>query len=531
MSVIFFPCQWLLVLTLSAASPASTPSQPRVAITPPPGGVPMRIQLRLPKAQLVTSEDLNVRVALSNESAEPLEFPDPFRHSDQSLTYTVTGPEYPKGHDVNHHTVIAREGTQPLGGVVAPQVKLGPGRALESVVPLQEWLPIRQPGRYRLTARLHAVGIEAVSTPVEFEVVSGKPGPASAGVMLGGGPYSGVGTVWLQHLEGRTVLMQAVFVDETDEDGRGVSRRTSKVLGPVETGASDAMAPWTNDAPGGEAVSWVVWRQGASILALAPPATTAAPFRFDLEAPPDRMVRPPLETHAGELFVPILSAEGKELVLLRFQSSMEAPLVTPGKEVGRVRLPSAPLAARATLQPASVGNGISIVLVSQGAGGLELQHVRATGAGRMSRAASTLLRGLSALPDSEPGVWIDDAGVVHAALVAASSKNARVPMLAEVRFRSDGRLAAPPRMTPLPELPASARAAVARHCHLPHSDRAGGVRWAVLLEDGRLVHAGQRGPPASTQQPVATPLELLEMLQGTFILTTDPSQGPVFEWL
>ncbi|MFP2957895.1 hypothetical protein ACLEPN_08700 [Myxococcus sp. 1LA] len=491
----------------------------------------MRIQLRLPKAQLVTSEDLDVRIVLSNESATPVAFPDPFRHSDQSLTYTLTGPEYPKGQDVSHYTVIAREGTQPLGGVVAPEVQLGAGRVLESIVPIQEWAPIRKPGRYLLTARLRAAGIDTVSAPVEFEVLTGRPGSASAGVMLGGGPYSGVGAVWLQQLEGRTLLMQAVFVDETDEEGRGVARRTSKALGAVEPGATDAMAPWTNDAPGGEAVSWVLWRSGASILALAPPATSTAPFRFELEAPPDRLVRPPLETHAGELFVPVIGAGGTDLRLVRFQSSLEATHVTPGKEVGRVRLASAPVAARATLQPGSVGNGISIVLVSEASGGLEVQHVRATGTGRLSRAASTLLRGLRAIPDSEPGVWIDEAGFVHAALVAASQKDPRRPMLAEVRFRSDGRLAAPPRMTPLPELPGNARAAVARHCHQPHSERAGGVRWAILLEDGSLAHTGQRGAPASPAHPVAVPMELLEMLQGVFILTTDPARGPVFEWL
>ncbi len=491
----------------------------------------MRIQLKLPKAQLVTSEDLDVRVRLSNESATPLEFPDPFRHADQSLTYTVTGPEYPKGHGVNHRAVIERQLAQPGGELDPPRVRLSSGQSLESVVPLQEWLPIRQPGHYQLTARLQATGIDALSTPVEFEVVTGRPGSVSAGVMLGGGPYSGVGTVWLQQLEGRTLLMQAVFVDETDEDGQGVTRRASKVLGAVEPGASDALAPWTNDAPGGEAVSWVLWRQGASILALAPPATTTAPFRFDLEAPPEMLVRPPLETHAGALFVPVVGAGGRDLRLLRFQSSMDATQVTPGKEVARVRLPSVPLAARATLQPAAVGNGISIVLVSEAEGGLDIQHVRATGAGRLGRVASTFLRGLRVLPESEPGIWIDEAGFVHAALVAASLKNLRKPMLAEIRFRADGRLAAPPRMTPLPELPMDARAAVARHCHHPHSERAGEVRWAILLEDGRLMHTGQRGPPSSPKHPVTGPLELFEMLQGTFILATDPVLGPVFEWL
>ncbi|WP_284666457.1 hypothetical protein [Myxococcus sp. SDU36] len=491
----------------------------------------MRIQLRLPKAQLVTSEDLNVHITLSNESATPLEFPDPFRHSDQSLTYTVTGPEYPKGHTVNHYRVIEREGTQPLGGLVPPQIELGPGRKLESVVPIQEWLPIRQPGRYRLTARLQSAGIDMVSAPVEFDIMSGRPGSASAGVMMGEGAYSEVGTVWLQHMEGQSLLMQAVFMDDSDEEGGGVSRRTSRVLGTVAPGASDALAPWTNDATGGEAVTWVLWRHGASILALAPPATTTAPFRFDLEAPPERIVRPPLETNAGELFVPIVDAGGSGLRLLRFRSSMNATQVTPGKEVGRVRLPSAPLGARATLQPGSVGNGISIVIVSEAAGGLEVQHLRATGARRLSRTASTLLRGLSALPDSEPSVWIDDAGRVHAAVVAASLKNPRQPMLAEVRFRSDGRLAAPPRMTPLPELPTTARAAVARHCHHPDACRTGEVRWAILLEDGRLMHAGQPDSPSSPKHPVTGPLELIETHQGTTILTTDPIRGPVFEWL
>ncbi|WP_043711090.1 hypothetical protein [Corallococcus macrosporus] len=531
MSAFFLPCPWLLVVTLSAASPAPEPSPAKGAPTPPPGGAPMRIQLRLSKTQLVTSEDVDVRIVLSNESASPVAFPDPFRHSDQSLTYTVTGPEYPKGQDVSHYTVIAREGSQPLGGVAAPRVQLGAGRALESVMPLQEWVPIRKPGRYLLTARFRAAGIDSVSAPVEFEVLTGRPGPAAAGVMVGGGAYAGVGAVWLQQLEGRTLLMQAVFVDETDEDGRGVTRQSSRALGAVEPGATDALAPWTNDAPGAGAVSWVLWRSGASILALAPPATATEPFRFDLEAPPDRLVRPPLETHAGELFVPLIGAGGTDLRLVRFQSSLEATHVTPGKEVGRVRLASAPVAARAALQPGAVGNGISIVLVSEAPGGLEVQHVRATGAGRLSRAASTLLRGLRALPDSEPGVWIDEAGFVHAAWVAASVKDPRRPMLAEVRFRPDGRLASPPRTTPLPELPLRARAAVARHCHQPHSERAGGVGWAILLEDGSLVRAGQRGPPTSPERPVAVPMELFEMLQGVFILTTDPAVGPVFEWL
>ncbi|NVJ17162.1 hypothetical protein HV826_23805 [Myxococcus sp. AM010] len=522
---------WLLVLTLSAANPAPTPSQVKTTPSPPSGGAPMRIQLRLSKAQLVTSEDLDVRIALSNESATPLEFPDPFRHSDQSLTYTVTGPEYPKGHAVNHYTVIEREGTQPLGGVVAPQVRLGSGRVLESVVPLQEWVPIRQPGRYRVTARLQAAGIDAVSAPIEFEVMTGRPGPASVGVMMGGGPYSGMRAVWLQHLGGHTLLMQAVFVDETDEEGRGVSRRTAQALGTVEPEATDALSPWTNDAPGGEAVTWTLWRQGASILALAPPATPQAPFRFDLEAPPARLVRPPLETHAGELFIPLLGAGALDLRLIRFQSSQDATHVTPGKEVSRVKLAATPVAARATLQPAAVGNGISIILVSEAPGGLDIQHVRATRAGRLRRTASAFIRGLRGLPGSEPGVWIDEAGRVHAALVAASLKNPNQVVLVEVRFRSDGRLEAPARQTALTELPAAARAAVARHCHQPHSDRAGGVNWAILLEDGRLVHAGQREEPVSTTRPVAVPLELLDMLQGTFILTTDPVLGPTFEWI
>ncbi|QDF04749.1 hypothetical protein BHS04_16295 [Myxococcus xanthus] len=519
---------WLLMMTLTSSSPATSSGPPP---TPTSRGTPMRIQLRLPKAQLVTSEDLDVRVLLSNESATPLELPDPFRHADQSLTYTVTGPEYPKGHDVNHHAVISRELAQPIGGVVAPRVRLGTGQTLESVVALQEWLPIRKPGRYQVTARLRAAGVDAVSAPVEFDVMAGAPGPASVGVMLGGGAYSGMSAVWLQQLEGRSLLMQAVFVDETDEEGRGVSRRTSKVLGTVEPGASDAMAPWTNDAPGGEAVSWTLWRNGASLLALAPPATPQTPFRFDLEAPPAQLIRPPLETHAGELFIPLLGAGGLDLRLIRFQSSMDAVHVTPGKEVGRVKLTAVPISARATLQPASVGNGISIILVSEAPGGLEVQHVRATGAGRLIRAASTLIRGLRGLPGSEPGVWIDEAGRVHAALVAASLKNPHQAILVEVRFRSDGRLEAPARLKPLTDLPSPARAAVARHCHQPHSDRTGDVSWAILLEDGRLIHAGNRGAPVSAEKPVAVPLELLDLLQGTFILTTDPVLGPVFVWL
>ncbi|WP_163870574.1 hypothetical protein [Myxococcus eversor] len=527
MSPILLSCHVVLVsLTLASTPPRPTAGTPST----PAGGSSVRIQFKLSKERFTAIEDRSLRLTLRNEGTAPVELADPFRNSDATLTYTLTGPEYPQGRSANGREVTLRNPDNAVGPEAAPRVRLGAGQALESVLELHEWLPVTQPGRYRLEARLEQPSLTVKSTPVEFDIVASTPGPASLGCDVAAGYHSSVMATWIQDIEGRPMLVAGVYADATDDSEWGVRWRPATILGPVEPGSSDALAPWSNNTQGAPCVDWVVWRNGASVMALASPATTEHPFRIDLEAPPEHLVRPPLQTASGALFIPVIAAGGRELRMLRFHSTVDATEVTPGREVGRVRLPARPVASRATIQPDSMGDAISVVLVDDTSEGLDLHLVRTRPGGGLTRVASTRLPGLSALPGSEPGLWIDPAGRLNVALIALSLKHPRRAMLAQVRYRPDGRLEAPPRVKAVAELPAPARAAIARF-H-PEDLRQGALFWAILLEDGRLLS------PSSPKQerlmtprhPVALPLELYPA-RDTYVLTVDPVLGAAFEQL
>lgn len=492
----------------------------------------MSIQFRLPKERFTAAEQRTARVIVRNEGNEPVELRDPFRDADQSLTYTLTGPEYPDGLSVTWRSYVLRDPAYILTMDVAPRIRLGAGQAIEFVVHLNEWLPATRPGRYRLSARLNQEDLTATATPVEFDLVPSSARPASLGFTVNA-PYSSTGTmaVWLQDAAGQPLLLGSYYDDQNAEDTNGgMTIRPATVMGPVEPGAMEALSPWSNDIQGDLSVHWLMWRHGNSLLAIAGPATTLKPFRFDLGETPERIVRPPLDTVAGELLVPVLGAGGKTLRLIRFQTSNDATEVTPGREVGRVILPGVPVAARATIQPSSIGNGVSVLLVEESLGGLDLHHVRSTSTGRLTRVASTLVRGVRAMPQSEPGLWMDSAGRLHAALVAASPKNPRRALLVEARYRVDGRLEAPPRVTPLGVLPEPSRAAVVRYSIDSH--RGGELLWAILLEDGRVLHRDSHefNGPMKTRNPATVPLELV-LSRDYYLHSTDPVLGPSFEQL
>ncbi|MCY1014394.1 hypothetical protein [Pyxidicoccus sp. MSG2] len=491
----------------------------------------MSIQFRLPKERFTAAEERTARIILRNEGHEPLELRDPYRNADQSLTYTLTGPEYPDGRSVTYRSYVLRNPAFILAEDVAPRVRLGSGQAIEFVVQLDALFPTTRPGRYRLSARLNQENVTATATPVEFELVSSSASPASLGFTVNAPFGTGTMALWLQEADGQSLLLGSYYDDNNAEDlNAGITMRPATVLGPVEPGTTEVLKPWSNDIQGGGSVNWALWRRGTSLLALAGPATTHKPFRFDLGEAPERIVRPPLDTANGELFVPVLGAGGKTLRLIRFQTSFDATEVTPGREVGRVILPGAPIATRATLQPASVGNGISVFLVEESQGGVDLHHVRTTSTGRLTRVASTLVRGVRAMPQSGPGLWIDPAGRLHAALVAASPKNPLRALLVEARYRADGRLEASPRVTPLEPLPSPPVAAVARYRIDAH--RGGELSWAILLEDGRVLHrqSDTYGGLLKPRSPVAVPLELFQS-RAVYLLCVDPVLGPTFEEL
>lgn len=178
---LFCPVLLMVVSLAGSASARPPPSPAATRPSPATGGPSVRIQFKLPKERFIAAEECKARITLRNEGTEPVELRDPFRDADQSLTYTLTGPEYPEGRSVSWRSFVLMDPAYILTMDVAPRIRLGAGQSIEFVVYLHEWLPATRPGRYRLSAQLTQEPITATAAPVEFDIVPSSAGPASLG--------------------------------------------------------------------------------------------------------------------------------------------------------------------------------------------------------------------------------------------------------------------------------------------------------------------------------------------------------------
>jgi hypothetical protein len=367
--------------------------------------------------------------------------------------------------------------------------------------------------------------LAARSTPVSFKLEKLNINSIAIGVDEGLIPKRQIPAAWLHQGEKQRHLYSAVFTEDRP-DLAEVGSPTATYLQDVGAEATDLLVPWTNYDRSESFHHWFVWREGSRIYARALPAKESV--FLDLGRTPESFVRAALIPPSGELDLLILTGAGRELLLARFPAPSAQGVPEPGRVLWRLPLPWVPLGARIALAPRSMVHTSRAVLISQDADSLLFSLLDTSKADRPGELKSLRVQGVQALAHSEPGLWIDDSGNTHAAVLCekqpedAKGKD-RSLALATLTFNSDGTIIEPVSLTELARLPTTVKSATVRFAMVDGESRLG---WAALLENGLVIHPHSGGQAMNLGIQPAVPLELLARSQALYLLTVSFAEGP-----
>ncbi len=486
-------------------------------------GSRVEIKLKFDKAKFLIAEDINLTVSLTNHRSEPVEIPTPFHSDNWQPVYTVTGPGISR--TFSFRSIALKDTRTEPEGIEPVLVKLAPGQTLEDQVPLQSWLHLAEPGEYTIVAKLDWKGISVQSEPVGFALVKAVPVSLSVGVDVNVARTMGEWVEWLVPSgTGRqvyTALFQRAHVGVSGYEPFSVTG-----LAMAGATATDMLSPWTNYNRQEELTKWRAWREGAELLALANGFST--PQRLDLGVTPRALVRPALMTSDGLLDVFALSGSGSELLLARFPAPNWSGEPDPPRIMWRTPLPKGVVAARCALGSQAAGNPKRVVVVSQDGSELVLSHLD-TGEGSHPGAwASVKVPGF-AMPNTEPGVRIDDQGVTHVAVVFEVDRARRELGIVDASFAAGGGIMRAPDIKLIGTLESAPKASVASYTIAAGA----AIRrdWAVLEENGLVLHSQGSGRLLRPRNTLAIPLEMVCLTSASYLLSTDANGSPVFTLL
>lgn len=326
--------------------------------------------------------------------------------------------------------------------------------------------------------------------------------------------------------DGQLQLCDIVYHEDRPDLGvvKLVSRKTARA---VPKGATKLFVPWTNYDRMDSLWLWRGWIDGANLCGLPQPSDPL--LRIPLGAEPSQLIRPALSTTTGEMDVPLIGAGGKELLLARFLPGREGQAAS-GSVLWRIPIAEPPVASRAALGPAASGSQRRLVLMLQKENGVTLHLLDITGGRKPASTVTIDIPKVFALPNSEPGIRIDDKGATHISVLLSSGPDFKDLSTADVSFPPGG---GPPALSPKivnvrSKLDAPPVAAGITYEARP--DRPMRRDWVVLLADGTLVHSQSNDKPMRPRGVPVTPLDLVAMSRATYILTIQ-ADGPNLEAL
>lgn len=308
-------------------------------------------------------------------------------------------------------------------------------------------------------------------------------------------------------------LVSFVFHEERPDVGE-IKLVSREVAGTVPHGATEVLLPWCNYSRMRSLWLWHGWVEGANLCALT---SASAPLaRLSLNAPPARLVRPPLAVSSGEFELPYVSAGGRELALARFVPGPDGGAPS-GSIPWHVPLPGAVAAAGAALGPVKAGSPRRAVLAFQDKENVTLELLDLASGRPPPGRSNAKLSPFYILPGSEIGVRIDETGTTYVSLVVSSTPDFLDISIVDAVFPAGGDKTVVPRVEAGPKLAVPPVAAAITFQSRP--DRPMRRDWAVLLSNGSLVHNKSAQKPMRPQGKPVTPLELVALSQTTYLLT------------
>ena len=508
-------CTTALLIGLQA--PAASPQRA--------AGAKVTIQLNLAKNSFTVGEDIEVEVSVTNPGGQAIQIPDPFHRDNWQPVYTLTGPEFPGGKRFSFRSAVLGDSRPSPADVPLRMVTLAPGQTIDAEIPLQTWAPIRDPGSYQLTLAFDLASVKAASPPVQFTLHAHALASLSVGVDVGMAQMPGYWLEWLQQQSSGQSVYSALYVPpERDQPGfRPFSVSAVAQAGPA---AQDILSPWTSYNRQAALYKWRAWRDQSAVLALT--SGSSVPSRIELPGPPTALVRPALMTRQGELDIVVLG-NPRQLMLVRFLPPTRSGAPTAPRIVWTHMLPYDVVGARAAVLADTADARRQVVLLANTEDAALVSLLSAGVNGAPSAHDPVRIAEVRILARSVPAIRQGAGGITQvSALVETRDKPQRLGLV-DLSFDGNGKLIGQPRVTVLPALASKVRAAAVQYSFGPEA--AARRDWAVLLESGRILSPGRPADGSEVAGKPVLPLELLPTAEGTYLVTVDARNGPVFSLL
>jgi hypothetical protein len=150
-------------------------------------------------------------------------------------------------------------------------------------------------------------------------------------------------------------------------------------------------------------------------------------------------------------------------------------------------------------------------------------------AGAAGRWEVTRIPNVVAMRNAQPALRVSSDGVSHAAIMVQGNTATHDFAVADLTFDRSGKLLGSAAVTALGQLSAAPKAAAAGYVVEPGSTMR--RDWVVLLDDRTVVHSASGGGPRELRAAPATPLQLVSLASGTYLLTIDANGKPAFTLL
>ena len=342
----------------------------------------------------------------------------------------------------------------------------------------------------------------------------------STGVDFGVATAPQIWAVWIGPQRNGNQLHDLIFIEARPDLGEMATHLVRPVM-EIPAQATDVLCPWTTFDRSEATVIWRAWREGKFLCALSSGGTL--PQRQDLAAPPDAVLRPALMSNKSELDIFVLSGALRQLSLFRFIPPSPQRLATQSV-LWRFALPEAAINGRVAMGTAEHGSHRRIVLLAQEAGRpnrppqLLVMHADAGDGGSAPRGVTVShIPEAITMPNSEPGVYVDTAGVTHTSILFRRDIENPAFFLADLAFGPDGKAIGEPLVESLGVLPTPATSAAVSF--LAEPGRPMRRDWVVILQDGSVMHSQIPGRPMKTRGIPVEPPDLVVLRQTTYLLT------------
>lgn len=491
----------------------------------------MKIELRLPATNYVAKESLLLTVVITNDGKSPISVPDPETMSNTEPVYILTGASFPQP------ATLAFGGRRPDLPPVPPEmVTIAPGEEFECQVPIDMLARIVEKGRHTVMMRMGEVSSNTVAFSIDEPVVVGARIMADDGVQR-----SPARVLALVGSPGK--LIQFLFREQRPAIGE--IRFAKMVAAPAPAppaNATDPLAIWTNFDRSEVFYFRTGWvsPDAVGIETGSEAQTVRATLQVGAEVP----VHPALMAIDGNAQVFVRSAS--QLRLLRFPLPEKGQPPAPSEEIWSAPMPASVGSAAAVLSASGKPYALTVGTMAPAPAsrpeeeppGLRVTLFDASGD---AKPLDIEIPNAVPVPDSQPAVWCDAEGRVHAALLVLDPPPPPPPpgpekpeepeepskpsyTLSYVRIDWTPLLEPfPPAFTRkrLPAIAVKPAAAVVSHKITAGSSR---VDWVAMLEDRSFLSDTQPGQPQSVAGQPVLPLQVLSMEHAKYLLTLDQNE-------